>query len=191
MPAVAPTPSTPSASPAPFALAIVVDRSGSMQGPRLDAVKQAIEAVAAALTGHDELAVIAFSMTAETWVELGPVGDLSSLHERLAKGTAGGGTDLRSGLTSAAAVLSSSGASRKHVLLVSDGESNYEGVEELVDKTAALDVTISAIGIGDADPKLLEIITQHGHGRLHMLPDLGELATVALGDVATARSSNP
>lgn len=160
-----------------------------MQGGRLDAAKQAIDAVAAGLTRDDELAVIAFSTTAETWIALGPVGDLRSLHHRLAERTAGGGTDLRTGLASAADLLSRSGADRKHVLLVSDGESNYDGVEELVDRAVSASITISAIGIGDADPNLLAIITNHGRGRQHMLADPRDLAKVAVEDVASVRAS--
>ena len=75
------------------------------------------------------------------------------------------------------------------MLLVSDGESNYDGVEELVDRAVSASITISAIGIGDADPNLLAIITNHGRGRQHMLADPRDLAKVAVEDVASVRAS--
>lgn len=103
------------------AVCLVVDRSGSMGGERL--ATAAVAAAAVALRSPDDYSVIAFGSAVSTVKAQGQsrevervVGDLLSLRGH-------GRTDLAAALRAAAAQLEQSRATRRIVLLLSDGRS--------------------------------------------------------------------
>jgi Ca-activated chloride channel family protein len=165
-------------------LVILIDRSGSMQGARLDAAKDATKAAVGALDPSDDVAVIAFDSLA---FKLAPLGAASKLDPRdIDRITAGGGTNIRPALALAYHVLGGV-KGKKHVVLLSDGEAPTDGLVELLEKMSHdEDITVSTIGIGDADRSLLQMIQEAGGGRLYMVDDLGALPKVFMKEVAIA-----
>lgn len=67
----APNPST-KATRAPATLQIVLDRSGSMAGERLEGAKSALLALVARLDPQDNLGVVAFDDTVQVVIPAGP-----------------------------------------------------------------------------------------------------------------------
>jgi Ca-activated chloride channel homolog len=134
-------------SPAPRKVAIVLDRSGSMQGAPIAQARKAIEACLAALSAEDQFGLVAFDNQVET------------MHASLLPGTrenraraktfltsvdARGGTELASGFEAAAAMLGGAG----DVMILTDGQ--VFGSEQILARARAARVRIFTLGIGSA-----------------------------------------
>ena len=66
----------------------------------------------------------------------------------------------------------------KHVILLSDGQAPYDGIYQLADEMRASGITVSAVGIGDADRNLLKLVAEHGEGRLYFTDNVFELPRI-------------
>jgi Ca-activated chloride channel family protein len=149
----------------PINLCIVIDRSTSMQGARLDQVKAAVLQVIDSLRENDSFSVIAFSDKAEIVVPA-----QRSLAERtLAKAkvstvNAHGGTEILQGLFCGLTELHQhlSPAAVNHLILLTDGQT-YGDEDEcvLLATLAATDgISISGLGIGEEwNDKFLDELT--------------------------------
>src|SRR5262249_61222161 len=92
-------------------------------------------------------------------LELTPAADRQAIADAIATLDAGGGTFLYPALEAAHDRLAQSNAQRKHVVVLSDGQTQGYGYEEKVQTMATDGVTLSSIGIGEgADMKLMEAI---------------------------------
>ncbi len=189
-PPAAPTVDAPAALPVPevelpagAAVLLVVDRSGSMQGAKLEAARAAMAAAIAAMPDGAPFGVIAFDSSASEPVVLAAVGDRSTLGAAIAGIEAGGGTDLVAAMRVAHARLRTAPGPVRHIVLLSDGESAYDGVEELVTGLAADGISVSAVAIGDADLQLLRLISDGTRGRLYANVELGTLPAIYVREV--------
>jgi len=162
---------------------LVIDRSGSMdivsggggQGSGAAtkmamAREAAIEAVGL-LQPEDTLGVIAFDSSL-MWVvpptKLHGPDDIAPIQARLATIKAGGGTSILPALEAAFQAALKSDAPLKHIVLMTDGESNDRGYEELLGRMSAAQVTMSTLAIGsDADTRLLNMLARIGGGRYY------------------------
>ncbi len=155
-----------------LALALVIDRSGSMTGPKLELTKQAARATADAMAPSDQIAVIAFDNQASPVVPVQSAANRPRIARDIGRITAGGGTNILSGLREAVDELQPIRARKKHVILLSDGQSPYDEIPDLIDTAAAARITISAIGVGDgADQTMLKLIAARGGGRFYQTRD--------------------
>lgn len=160
------------------AVAVVIDRSGSMQGPKLESAKLGAIELADALPDGALFTTIAFDADAMTVVRLQDAANRERIEEELDALTAGGGTNYFPALQMAFETLAVVDAERRLVLFLSDGEAPYEGVLELVDEMSANRIRTSTIGLGGADANLLGMIAEHGLGTLWMVEDPAELGAV-------------
>ena len=83
----------------PINLSIVIDRSTSMNGKRIDQVRMAVLAILQDLQPEDNTSIISFSDHAEVVVSPDQAKDLSTARARLSLLQAGGGTEIAQGLT--------------------------------------------------------------------------------------------
>lgn len=182
-------------------LSLAIDISGSMDGSKIEAAKQAALAVAEALGARDRLSIIAFDDTAELRLDTRAMDDagraaaaaaISALHSR-------GMTNLFDGWLMAAervalAMAHSPQASHR-VLLLSDGQTNTGETDrtEIARHVGALlerGVVTSALGIGDGyDEELLGAIAEAGGGNLHDAAEANEIGAVALGELQAGRAA--
>ncbi|HVV52255.1 MAG TPA: VWA domain-containing protein, partial [Polyangia bacterium] len=157
---------------ASLALALVIDKSGSMAGEKLDLTKQAARATAGALPPSDQIAVIVFDSQAKPVVELQRAANRQRIATDIGRIAASGGTNILAGLREAVDELLPARARRKHVILLSDGQSPYDEIPDLVDAATAARITVSAIGVGDgADQTMLKTIAERGGGRFYQTRD--------------------
>ena len=155
-----------------LALALVIDRSGSMTGPKLDLTKQAARATADAMAPSDQIAVIVFDNQASPVVPLQAAANRQRIARDIGRIAAAGGTNILSGLREAVDELMPTRARKKHVILLSDGQSPYDEIPDLIDAASAARITISAIGVGDgADQTMLKSIAARGGGRFYQTRD--------------------
>jgi Ca-activated chloride channel homolog len=160
----------------PGALVLVIDRSGSMQGPKLEAAKKATLAAIATLHPDDTVTVIAFDSESTVYVKPQPAANKKAIEDDLKKLLSGGGTNIFPGLKEAYELLQTQKVKTKHVILLSDGEAPYDGLPELVDDMVASKITISTVAVPGADEKLLDDISKRGLGRAYKVSDMSKLA---------------
>jgi len=159
----------------PIDLSLVIDRSGSMKGGRLDhAITAAITAMERLRDG-DRVSVVAFDQEAQTVVPPTTL-DASSratIAAAIRKITLGGDTCISCGITRALDDLGTGAGRPRRILLLSDGEAtagikDVAGLEKLAHDAEARDVSITTIGVGqDYDPRALTAIARASNGRHH------------------------
>jgi Ca-activated chloride channel homolog len=149
-------------------LTLVIDRSNSMNGVRLERVRAAAFQIIDQLTPADMLSVVAFSDRAEVLVAAGPVNDKAAIKAMVATMQANGGTEIFQGLDAGYKENQRHSAKRfvNHMILLTDGRTygDEEQCLELANKAASSGVGISAMGIGDEwnDQFLDQLATRTG-----------------------------
>ncbi|MGA1701855.1 MAG: vWA domain-containing protein, partial [Candidatus Nanopelagicales bacterium] len=173
-------------------LIAVVDRSGSMSGGPIEAVRTALHQLVDRLKPQDSFGVVQFDDQAQVAFPTRPMREhgIQALHGAIRRIHTGGMTDLSAGyllgLREAAAHPGSTGAS---LLLLSDGHANHGITEpdllgDLALKARADRVTTGTIGIGDGyDEKALVAIASAGGGT-HRFAFTSDDAQATLADEA-------
>jgi Ca-activated chloride channel family protein len=119
-------PFAPTARRVPLRLALVVDRSGSMDGAPLTEALRCVNHIAARLQPVDHLAVVLYDNHVLTPVPLRPVASAAAVAAALAGVESGGNTDLFAGWEQGARQLESAQAQvLSRVILLSDGQANH------------------------------------------------------------------
>lgn len=172
-----------------IALALVIDRSGSMQGPKLEAAKESARVTAEVLSPNDFITVVAFDSEAQVYVRPQRAANRMRISSDIARLTSGGGTNIFPGLKEAFEILQGINAKVKHVILLSDGEAPTDGIAELVQDMRASRITVSCVGVAGADRSLLSSIADGGDGRLYMVEDIGSLPKIFMKETQEAQKS--
>jgi hypothetical protein len=176
---------------ATLALGLVIDRSGSMSGPKMDLTKEAARGAAELMNPQDLITVVTFDSQAQTVVRLQPASNRQRILSDIAQIRASGGTNVLPGLQETFDQLLSARARKKHAIVLSDGQSPAEGVRELVDEAAAGGITVSAVGVGDgADLALLQTIAARGGGRFYHTRDPASIPRIFTREAAQFTRSN-
>jgi len=166
----APTP-TATNTRQPATLQVVLDRSGSMGGGRLEGAKTALLGLVDRLDPSDNLGIVAFDDAVQIVVPAGPLTDKAAVKAAIAAIDAGGSTDLSAGylrgLQEAQRVAGPTGAT---LLLISDGHANAgvtdaDQLGSVAAQAKAKGVTTSTLGFGlGYDERLLAALARGGSG---------------------------
>ena len=171
------------------ALVVVIDKSGSMDachcntagggmgpGPgtgiagvkKTDIGKEAILRAAAALTDRDELGVVAFNEQAHWVVRTQPLGNVGDLQGQISGIRPEGQTNIFEGLEAAVDDLENATATRRHIILLTDGWSSTGQYADLLDRMAAAGITLSTVGAGGGSQnQFLAGLADKGGGRYY------------------------
>ncbi|HEY1956617.1 MAG TPA: VWA domain-containing protein [Polyangiaceae bacterium] len=161
------------------AMELVIDRSGSMTGPKLEMAKAAAKATADTLGGDDMLEVIAFDSSPTKVVKMTSAKYRARIQNDIARIQAGGGTEIFSALDAGYQTLSVTRARKKHIILLTDGEAPQGGLRELSQQIAAEGMTLTTVGLGaDVDANLLRTMSDLGGGRYYGVQDPSQLPRV-------------
>ena len=162
-----------------LAIALVIDKSGSMGGHKIELAKEAAIASAEVLKGNDRFGVVAFDGRAEWISPITDSTDMPAINGNIARLTAGGGTNIYPALHEAYQALLDEDAKIKHVILLSDGQTTGSGYDVLVGHMAADSITLSTVGIGDgADSQLLGDMAAWGGGEYYFTNDFGSIPQI-------------
>jgi Ca-activated chloride channel homolog len=161
------------------AMALVIDRSGSMTGLPMEMAKAACRATVETLGGDDLIEVIAFDSQPKRFVKLQPARYHSRIQNEIATIQAGGGTAIFPALDAAYQDISVAQARKKHVILLTDGRADSDGIRDLVGAMIAENITVTTVGLGDgSDADFLRMIADAGGGRYHHVPDPNSLPRI-------------
>lgn len=165
----------------PTASVFLIDRSISMQGPKLEAAKELARASIELLPTDDTVAVVAFDKVAEVIVRSVYASNRMRISNEISRIASADGTDLVTGLGKARKVLDDAKATVEHVVLLSDGSAPSEGVAERAAELrgAGITITVVAIGAEEGDRKMLAKVAEIGEGRFYVLDDLGSASSLA------------
>ncbi len=137
----------------PLNVCLAIDRSTSMQGPRLDAVKGAAEQIINSLRPDDTFSVITFSDRAEVVLPARPGANKAASISKVSTIRAQGGTEILQGLLAGLTEMQTSLTpnSVNHLVLLTDGRTYGDEDDCLLLATLAFGdgITISGLGIGD------------------------------------------
>ena len=182
----------------PVDLVVVLDRSGSMHGQKLDDARRALLHLMACLSPDDRLALVAYANGVQ---EISPLetmdesrrAHLASAVQRL---VANGGTNLGLGLQRGIEILMQTpGPQRqRRVILISDGLANQgvtdpQTLGEMASAAQASGFGISTVGVGyDFNEVLMTALADQGAGSYYFLEDPNSFAQVFEKEFQTARN---
>ncbi len=152
------------------AIAIIVDRSGSMHGEKLDDARDAAKMVLDVLGESNELALYSFANRVERIIPMGPVDDVDRISREIDRIRASGGTSLYHALETVyddARKFSAEGGSVTAILLTDGQPSDVAEVdryEKLAASASEIGLKIVSIGIGDYDETILKRISDITNG---------------------------
>ena len=168
------------------ALVVVIDKSGSMDAchcnsfnggmgggagiagvKKVDIGKEAILRAASALTAKDELGVVAFDSSAHWVVKTAPLGGIADLQGSIAGIAANGQTNIFSGLDQAVQSLKTATATRRHIILLTDGWSSSGQYDKILADMKAAGITLSTVGAGGGANPFLSQLAKNGGGRFY------------------------
>jgi len=158
--------------PANFGL--VLDRSGSMDGEKMDNLKESVGYVVDHLNDSDLVSVTVFDDQVETLIPNQPLKDREEVKARLGSVIPRGGTQISDGLKAGLAEAGK-GFSRNRVnriLLLTDGQTwdDEAACLALADEAGKEGIAITSIGIGeDWNEKLLLQLAERSHGNSHWI----------------------
>ncbi len=174
----------------PGALVLIIDKSGSMSGDKIELVKSAAIGAVRALGDSDFVAVIAFDGAPYVVTELQKAGNRSKIERSISGIEAGGGTSMYPPMVTAYEMLHESRAALKHVIVLTDGESQPGDFEGITKKMAAEKMTVSTVAAGEyIDGALLQSIAATGRGRFYHVRNPTQIPQVFIKETAVILKS--
>jgi len=186
----------------PLNLAVVLDKSGSMAGAKLEKTKQAAMQLVDRLTPNDVFSLVIFSDEARVLVPAQKVTDKDALKEKIEGIQADGSTALYAGVKLGADQIEEYLSSKRinRVILLSDGLANVgpstpRQLRRLGSELAERGITVTTIGVGDDyNEDLMAGLAEASDANYYYVQDteklpqifakeLGEMLEVAARDV--------
>jgi Ca-activated chloride channel homolog len=175
--------------PRSVGMVVVLDRSGSMAGQKMELAKEATKAALDLLRDDDHFGVVAFEYNFKWVSAVQPVAKRAEIKEAISSIQAVGETNIYPALKDAYLKLAETKDDVKHVILLSDGQTFPEDFQGLAEKMAAEKVTVSTIAVGTvADRELLANIAKWGKGRTYYLEDATKVPQVFSQETEMAKS---
>ncbi len=177
-------------------MVMLIDRSASMMGPRIAATKRAAVELVKQLEPDDLVGVLAFDTEPYIVAEVQPARQVTNdIIERLVHLKSTGGTDILPALKAAQQRLNLTGATVKHILLLSDGVTPFQAKEyaELLVTLKQQHITISTIGIGAAfvNTAYLDMLARTTGGSFYQMRNLDELTSLIARDTQQTLAELP
>jgi len=169
----------------PLDLALVVDTSGSMDGPAMEKAKEAVSRLVDLLAEGDALSIVTFGSHAKVVVPSMKIDKETRPNAKaaIAQIKAEGTTDMAGGLATGLAQLRSSCAPANAIhrlVLVGDGVPNDSApVLQIADQAKAAHIPVTTLGLGnDFDETLMVAVAQRSSATFHFVEDGGGVAGV-------------
>ncbi len=173
-----------------LAMVLVIDKSGSMGGIKIELAKEAARATVELLGQRDKIGVIAFDGSSFWITEMHDASDKAFISNQVGSIVASGGTNLYPALQQAYYALTETTAKLKHVIVLSDGHSQPGDWYGIANSMHSERITISTVGIGSgADMNMLGDLAKWGGGRDYFTQDPYNVPQIFAKETVTASKS--
>lgn len=171
----------------PVNLSIVIDRSGSMEGEKLERAKEAAIFAVNQLTAEDYVSVVAYESGVQVILNPTKVENKKNITDAISRINSAGGTFLSGGLQKGLELVKMNKSDQflNRVFLMSDGLAN-EGIVE-IDKLSNIvsewkkenNTSVSTFGIGiDFDEDLMTELAEAGGGNYYFIEKPEQIAGI-------------
>jgi Mg-chelatase subunit ChlD len=175
-----------------LALVVIFDKSGSMDDEvggarKIDVARQAIQRALESVSPTDAVGVIAFDAVPVPVALLRAGQDPRAIGEELRSIAPGGSTAIAPAAELARKWLEAApvAPSRRHVLLISDGQTSEQDAARLRALVAERGFTLSVVAVGgQRDRQLLTSLSQSSGGQAFFPEDLRQVPTLVAREVA-------
>ena len=164
---------------------MVIDRSGSMSEGQygVTRIEMAKEAAIRSLDNfgpNDRVGVVGFDSLAEWVAEPQSVQENKvNLTQKIGSMQIGGGTSILPALQLALEGLQAEDTKQKHILLLTDGQAERNGYDNLLRTMREQNITLSTIAVGsDADTQLMQWLAEEGGGRYYFTDEFTDLPEI-------------
>ncbi len=173
-----------------LAMVLLIDKSGSMGGDKIEMAKSAARSAVELLGRSDQIAVLAFDGDTFTISEMQSASNKGRISDDISRIEAGGGTTMYPGMELAYELLLSTPAKLKHVIILTDGVSAPGDFAGLAATMNSARMTVSTVAVGsDSDTALLEEIARTGNGRYYLTDDPAAVPQIFAKETVTASKS--
>jgi Ca-activated chloride channel family protein len=174
----------PPRSPEGTCVVLIVDKSSSMEGRKMELARIAAIGVIENLRPVDLVGVLIFDNSFQWAVPIRRAEDRGLIKRLVAGITPDGGTQIAPALTEAYRKIVPVTATFKHVVLLTDGISEEGDSLSVAREATTQRVTISTVGLGqDVNRAYLEKVATFAKGKSYFLVDPSGLEQILLKDV--------
>ena len=151
-----------------ISMVVVLDRSGSMAGSKMDLAKEATKAPLGLLKEDDFFGVLTFDYNFQWALKISEAKNKEDMRQTISKIVATGNTNIYPALREAYEQLQQSPGETKHIILLSDGQTPAEDFKGLATEMTKNKITVSTVAVTAAsDRVLMENIAEWGGGRAY------------------------
>ena len=173
-----------------LAMILVIDKSGSMGGVKMEMAKDAAKAAVELLGPKDKVGVIAFDGDVFWIAEVQSAANKGQIIDKISGIEAGGGTTMGPPMEAAYEALQNTPAKLKHIIVLTDGVSEPADFEGIAQNMAQAKQTCTTVAVGDdCDFKLLQEIARLGNGRYYHAEDPSNVPQIFAKETVTASKS--
>ena len=174
----------PPREPEDTVVVLIMDKSASMEGKKIELSRAAATGVVENLRPEDQVGILIFDNSFQWTVPIRRADDKPLLKRLIAGINPDGGTQIPAALTEAYKKILPLQATFKHMVLLTDGISEEGDSMRLAKDAADHKITISAIGLGqDVNKPFLEKLAAGAGGKSYFLSDPSGLEQILLHDV--------
>lgn len=183
----------------PTDLVIVLDRSGSMGGEKIEHARAAVRELVSQLGAQDRFALVTYANDADLAVPLAAPTDATrnAWLGTIAALRPDGGTNMAAGLDVGLGLIERGRASGRvpRLILISDGLANQgdatpDGLRRRAGRAARGEFALSTVGVGtDFNEELMTALADAGTGNYYYLAGSQDLATVFAREFDAARTT--
>ncbi len=174
----------PPRTPEGTAVVLIVDKSSSMEGKKMELARLAAIGVVSNLRPIDLVGVLIFDNSFQWAVPIRKADNPAVLKRLIAGITPDGGTQIAPALSEAFRQVRRLKAVYRHVVLLTDGISEEGDSMATAREAANSQVTISTVGLGqDVNRAYLEKVAALAKGKAYFLLELANLEQLLLRDV--------
>ncbi len=176
----------------PVTVAMVIDRSGSMEasgpgGRKLDLAKSGAARAVEYLKPTDKVAVVAFDSAGHLVVPTTPVSQKEQIVNGISGIGTGGGTSVYSGVETAWNAIKGDENPIKHMIVLTDGVSNDPDYTALLTEMKKQKVTVTGVlvgaGTGDTNQSVLAYLASQTGGRYYSVDAPSDLPRIYLQEI--------
>ncbi len=178
----------------PLNLALVLDRSGSMKGTKIENVRKAVNAIIEQLTEQDILSVVLFNEEVELLIPAQSVSNKAELKKKIDQITHGGGTMISKGFRIGLDELQSFRSEDRinRMILLTDGQTYGDEDQccQLAQEAARQNIAVTALGVGDEwYEDMIDAIAQYSSGKSDYIAQPEDILSFFNEEVETFRDT--